>query len=46
MDIAISTAFDVANLQLFRVWMDEVSESQAAELQARPALLGQRIQAA
>jgi transglutaminase-like putative cysteine protease len=45
-DVAISTAFGVANLQLFRVWTDEISESQAAELQARPALLGPRIQAA
>ena len=45
-DIAISTDFGVTNLRLFRVWTDEIPESRAAELQARPRYLGQRIRAA
>jgi transglutaminase-like putative cysteine protease len=31
-DVAISTAFGVANLQRFRVWTDEISESQLTEM--------------
>jgi transglutaminase-like putative cysteine protease len=34
-DVAISTAFGPACLQLFRVWTDEISESHAAEMLAR-----------
>ncbi len=34
-DVAISTAFGPACLQLFRVWTDEISESQAGEMLAR-----------
>ncbi len=34
-DVAISTAFGPACLQLFRVWTDEMSENQAAEMLAR-----------
>ena len=29
-DVAISTAFGTSYLQLFRVWTDEIDESQAA----------------
>ena len=36
-DVAISTAFGPSNLQLFRVWTDELSEQQAATLLARCA---------
>lgn len=34
-DVAISTAFGTACLQLFRVWTDEIDELQAAAMQAR-----------
>ena len=34
-DVAISTSFGPSYLQLFRVWTDEISESQAALMQSR-----------
>jgi transglutaminase-like putative cysteine protease len=46
-DVAISTAFGPANLQLFRVWTDEVSDSHAVEVQAQQGNIArQAIQAA
>ena len=46
-DVAISTAFGPASLQLFRVWTDEVSDSHAIEVQAQQSSMGRlAIQAA
>jgi transglutaminase-like putative cysteine protease len=46
-DVAISTAFGPANLQLFRVWTDEVSDCHAVEVQAQQVNIArQAIQAA
>ncbi|HEX3837651.1 MAG TPA: transglutaminase family protein [Steroidobacteraceae bacterium] len=46
-DVAISTAFGPATLQLFRVWTEEVSDSHALEAQAQQANVArQAIQAA
>ena len=35
-DVAISTAFGPACLQVFRVWTDEISEADAAQMLGRP----------
>jgi transglutaminase-like putative cysteine protease len=38
-DVAISTAFGPASLQVFRVWTDEISEADAAQMLGRPVTI-------